>query len=326
VIAPLIGIALVSALATLGLRRVALHYSIVANPNPIVPQHQDPIAILGGLGVAGGLLFGLVASGYWPGIAIFVGALGMLALGLIDDLKPFSPKRKIVIQSLVAISSVLLGLGSDLTGHILLDHPVAFILVLFWVNAVNLTDVCDGLVSSLVAISMIGIAAIGDFTDPLPLAVAAACLGFLVFNWPPASIYLGDAGSHLLGFLLAALTINGVAASQQVMTSLGIVACSSIFIFELVFLVLIRNSKGLPWWRGSPDHFSLRMQAGPFSRRQTVVLSCLAGVACSGAGWILTQASLPIALAILALFPAAAVLAGRSLLHWSVDGPSRDPR
>ena len=195
-----------------------------------------------------------------------------------------------------------------------------------WVNAVNLTDVCDGLVAAVVAVSMVGLATIGGFASPLPLVVAAACLGFLVFNKPAASIYLGDAGSHLLGFLLAALTIEVIAGTRGILADLGAVLCSSVFIFELVFLVLVRRAKGLPWWRGSPDHFSLRMQAGPFTRTETVGMTCLAAGSCVSVGWLLGQVSMLIGAGLLVLLAGAAAWVSYKLLQWPVDGPHGDPR
>ena len=315
-----------AAACSFGMRGLARRYSLVADPNPIVPQHREPVPYLGGLGVAGGILCGLLFSGYWPSSAILVGAVGMLAIGLIDDLAPLEPKTKLLAQSLVTLFSIGLGLGLPLTGYFLIDHAIIFLLVIVWVNAVNLTDVCDGLVSSLVFISMLGLSAIDNFSSPLPLIVGSACLGFLIFNWPPASMYLGDSGSNFLGFLLAALTLEGLARTGSPGASLGIVACSSVFIFEFVFLFLVRLSKGIPWWRGSPDHFSLRMQAGPFTRTNTLLLSGLAGIACAGAGWLASRAPSPLSFAILALLPAAALLVSRWLLRWPVDAPNGDPR
>ncbi len=317
---------LTSAACTLGARQLARRYSIVAAPNPIVPQHREPVAYLGGLGLAGGLLCAFAISGDWPSNAILAGSGGMLGLGLLDDLVPLKPLHKLLAQTVVTSVAVALGLGAWLTGHFVLDDAIVCVLVVAWVNAVNLTDVCDGLVAALVATSMVGLAAIGGFTSPLPLVVAAACLGFLVFNKPAASIYLGDAGSHLLGFLLAAVSIEVITRTQGALADLGAVLCSTVFIFELVFLVLVRRAKGLPWWRGSPDHFSLRMQAGPFTRTQTVGMACLAAGSCAGLGWLLGQVSALIAVGLLALLSILVSWVSYKLLQWPVDGPHGDPR
>lgn len=315
-----------SAICTLGARQLARHYSIVAAPNPIVPQHREPVAYLGGLGLAGGLLCTFVFTGDWPSVAVLVGGGGMLGLGLLDDLMPLQPLHKLLAQILVAAASVALGLGAGITGHFILDDAIVCALVVAWVNAVNLTDVCDGLVAALAAVGMIGLAALNDFQNPLPLIVAATCLGFLVYNKPAASIYLGDAGAHLLGFIIAALTIEAFTLGQGVVADLGAVLCSSVFIFELLFLVLVRRSKGLPFWRGSPDHFSLRMQAGPFTRRQTVLVATLAAALCAALGWLLPQTSGLMTSLLLALLAITIVWVSYKLLQWPVDAPQGDPR
>jgi len=315
-----------SVVCTLGARQLARHYSIVAAPNPIVPQHREPVAYLGGLGLCGGLLCTFLFTGDWPSVAVLVGGGGMLGLGLLDDLIPLQPLHKLLAQTVVASASVALGLGAWITGHFVLDDAIVCVLIVAWVNAVNLTDVCDGLVAALTAIGMIGLAALNGFEDPLPLVIAAACLGFLVYNKPAASIYLGDAGSHLLGFLMAALTIEACASGRGVVADLAALLCSFVFIFELIFLIVVRRSKGLPFWRGSPDHFSLRMQAGPFTRRQTVLAASLAATVCAAIGWLLPQVSGLGASLLLLLLALAAAWVSYKLLQWPVDAPKGDPR
>jgi UDP-GlcNAc:undecaprenyl-phosphate/decaprenyl-phosphate GlcNAc-1-phosphate transferase len=325
-ITTLIIAALSSAVCTLGARQLARRYSIVAAPNPIVPQHREPVAYLGGLGLCGGLLCTFLFTGDWPSVAVLVGGGGMLGLGLLDDLIPFQPLYKLLAQTLIASAAVALGLGAWITGHFVLDDAIVCVLIVAWVNAVNLTDVCDGLVAALAAVGMGGLAVLNGFQDPLCLIVAAACLGFLVYNKPAASIYLGDAGSHLLGFLIAALTIEAFASGKGILADLAAVLCSSVFIFELLFLIVVRRSKGLPFWRGSPDHFSLRMQAGPFTRRQTVLTASLAAAVCAAIGWFLPQTSTLVASLLLLLLAVTAAWVSYKLLQWPVDAPKGDPR
>jgi len=315
-----------AAAATWLTRKLALRFSIVANPNPIVPQHLEPVAYLGGLGLAGGLFCALVVTGGLELDAISVGALGMLLLGLIDDLRPLQPLHKLLAQGLVAATAVAMGLGAAITGHFILDDAIVCFLVVAWVNAVNLTDVCDGLVAGLAAIALLGLFALTGFKDPLAPLAAAACLGFLLFNKPAATIYLGDAGSHLLGFLLAAVSIGAIARGHSWQADLAAVLCSLVFVFELLFLVFVRRSRGLPWWRGSPDHFSLRMQAGPFSRWQTVLLAWTAGTVAAGSALLLPRLSLAAALVLLALLALAVAWVTHKLLQWQVGGPTGGPQ
>jgi UDP-GlcNAc:undecaprenyl-phosphate GlcNAc-1-phosphate transferase len=307
--------------ATAAARMLARRFDVVANPNPIVPQHRAPVAYLGGLGLAAGLLLALLATGELPGAAICAGAGGMLVLGLLDDLRPLQPLHKLLAQGLIAAGAVALGLGTAITGHVVLDDAIVCVLVVAWVNAVNLTDVCDGLVAGLAAIALLGLFALTGAGDSLALLAAGACLGFLVFNKPAATIYLGDAGSHLLGFLLAAVSIGAIATGRSWQADLGALLCSGVFVFELLFLVWVRRARGLAWWRGSPDHFSLRLQSGPFSRWQTVLLAWLAGAALAGTAVLLPHVGTAAAGGLLAVVAAAVLWVTRALLRWPVGGP-----
>jgi UDP-GlcNAc:undecaprenyl-phosphate GlcNAc-1-phosphate transferase len=136
------------------------------------------------------------------------------------------------------------------------------------------TDVCDGLVSGLSVIALLFVFSRGSEIT-LPLIAAGALLGFLAFNRPPASIFLGDGGSLLLGFLVAASLISNPLGNEPAnwkLVAAGKLAVG-VFLFEVALLVYARIRKGLPWWRGSPDHFSLRLQARGLTRWQTDALA-----------------------------------------------------
>ena len=172
---------LATSAATWLVRKLARRFSIVANPNPIVPQHRAPVAYLGGIGVAAGLACALLVIGELRCDAITIGALGMVLLGLIDDLRPLEPLHKLLAQGVIASIAVAMGLGAAITGHYILDDAIVCLLIVAWVNAVNLTDVCDGLVAGLMAIALLALFALTGSHDPLPVLASAACLGFLVF-------------------------------------------------------------------------------------------------------------------------------------------------
>ncbi len=315
-----------TAAATWLARGLARRFSIVAEPNPIVPQHREPVAYLGGVGLALGLLCALWATADLHLDAVTAGALGMLCLGLLDDLHPLQPLYKFLGQVLIAGIAVALGLGAELTGHLVVDAAIHCFLVVAWVNAVNMTDVCDGLVAGLAAIALLGLFALSGYSNSLALLTAAACLGLLVFNKPVATIYLGDAGSHLLGFVLAAVSIEAIARGNTWQADTAAVLCSGVFIFELIFLVLVRQARGLPWWRGSADHFSLRMQAGPFSLWQTILVAWAGGMLAAVAAMLLARLESAAALSLMGLLALTIAGVTLKLLGWTVDGPQGDPR
>jgi UDP-GlcNAc:undecaprenyl-phosphate GlcNAc-1-phosphate transferase len=285
-------------------RAVARRLGIMNAPNPLIPQHDRPVAYLGGVGVAVGVGAGFAvaaALGRPVPLGYAVPALLYLALGLVDDLRILTPAVKFGLQSLVAALAVALGVRAPLTGIAMLDAGISWLWIATVVNAFNLTDVCDGLVASL---SVVMFAALGLF-DPahagIAWIVAASALGFLVWNRPPASIFLGDSGSHLLGFLAGALTL--AAPRGEAPPVLTWLACSMILgvpLFEGLFLTLVRMRKGLPWWKGSPDHFSLRLQAAGLSRAQTDGVACAVAAVWAACGLLMPRVGALAATALLA--------------------------
>ena len=282
--------------ATFIFRALAHKSRLVNMPNPIVPQHVKPVAYLGGLAVACGsfaslsitssILSGsmtLIPPTLQPGYdtaLVFGGGSAFLILGLIDDVLQLKPFTKLFYQVVLAVSIVLLlGLYCNeicTIGGLALN--VLWIVAI--VNAVNFTDVCDGLVSGLSVIALVVIVLSRTTDTAWAIALIGTLCGFLVYNFPPASIFLGDAGSHFLGFILAVMTLPEKLIANGT-PGFGILLLS-VFIFELIFITRMRILKGLKWWKGSPDHFSLRMQAAGFGKIQTVItvwaISALCGI------------------------------------------------
>jgi UDP-GlcNAc:undecaprenyl-phosphate GlcNAc-1-phosphate transferase len=231
----------------------------VDRPDDLLKPHLRPIAYLGGLAICTGLLaglavivilmddLGLVASELrrqiasadvrglihnplWNVIGVAAASLAITIVGLLDDLRNISPRRKILGQMLAAI--ILLGGGVGTRMVNVLASPlgvslplwltiassavVCMVIVILTCNATNLLDGLDGLCGGVTAIISLGFFALAAYlavwgrfpgTDQLrvglTLAMAGAILGFLPYNAPPASIFMGDAGSMLLGFFVA---------------------------------------------------------------------------------------------------------------------------
>jgi UDP-GlcNAc:undecaprenyl-phosphate/decaprenyl-phosphate GlcNAc-1-phosphate transferase len=251
-----------AALAAFGVRAVGRRVGLVDAPDPLVPAHTKPVATLGGIAVALGLLIGAVVVDVDPvGFEIAVAGALFLAIGVVDDVLKLSVSAKLLLQVVGAVTAVALGISVDLTGQPVLNAVIAFAWILVLVNAVNLTDICDGLVSGLAAIAFLTLAAIDPTRGETAVLAAGACVGFLVLNAPRASIFLGDAGSHLIGFLLAALSLQTVNGRDAVAEFSAVVLTVGVFLFELAFLVSARRRRGLRWWLGSDDHVALRLQA-----------------------------------------------------------------
>lgn len=269
-------------LSTLLFRQLAIKFDIVNRPTGLVPQHTKPIAYLGGVGVLAGIIISCVIIhsflGYSFPFDFFIFCFAFCILGLIDDLVVLSASRKFAIQVVVAVLAVYFGTHYSFTGIHILDYCLSAFWILILINAFNVTDVCDGLLSGI-AITALFIAslAFGD-SSYVYLISAGAILGFIVFNFPPASIFLGDAGSHLLGYICAYMTMS-LTDSIDVQYSFYILAALCVVpLFEMAFLIVVRTLKGIPWWKGSKDHFALRLQSIGFSKVKTDFVAWIFGL------------------------------------------------
>ncbi len=226
-------------------KTIALKFGIVDRPNDTVKTHREPIAYLGGVGILVGLLVGILTGLYgihqeeyfaeafrWL-IGILAGAAIACFVGLVDDLFDLKPGRKILGQIVASIALILagvrpalhyfftlLGLTIPEGFEMVLGVPVVVFFVLGATNSLNLLDGLDGLcggVTAIITLAMLILAvhlSTWDFSrtgDPVRvivcLALVGGVFGFLPFNRHPAKIFMGDAGSMLLGFTVAALMI-----------------------------------------------------------------------------------------------------------------------
>lgn len=211
--------------------RLALRLGCVDEPGGR-RLHAAATPRMGGLAIAAGVGAGMLASIWAPGAwsvgtrpmaAVFLASTGMLALGLADDLFQVSPARKLLVQTALAIlcwvgGVRILGAGVFTSETVALPPAVAFLVTVGWIvgvtNAINLLDGLDGLAPGVVAIVASTMVAVGltnnagnVFLAVSCASLAAACLGFLVHNTPPARIFMGDTGSLFLGFLVANVSL-----------------------------------------------------------------------------------------------------------------------
>jgi UDP-GlcNAc:undecaprenyl-phosphate GlcNAc-1-phosphate transferase len=320
-IGPVFGLAFGSSVVgTLMSRYAAIGLRFVSHPNPIVKQHKWPVAYLGGVGVFLGYLAGISCLRTESPVAVLAGmrrfalpAFLFLALGICDDRKAFSAPPKFGLQVVVALIAVLLGNRFVVPGSSFAGVFLSTLWIVTLVNAYNMIDVCDGLAAGISAIALAALSFENAAGGTHPIAACGAALGFLVFNFPPASIFLGDAGSHLLGFLIASFSMTLFGGRGPWPYGPEVMLISGIPLFELVFITVIRLRKGLPWWRGSPDHFALRLQAAGLSRLQTDLCGWFAAALMAIAGLSLkyfspAASALCLVVALLTLFGSAQLL------------------
>jgi len=308
---PVLLVSFVVALATTPIcRTLALRLRIVDRPDDFLKPHQKPIPYLGGvaifLGWVAGVLIALrLASGnvrmpLMLGIAM-AGLLIML-IGLFDDLRYMRPKVKLFCNVAVAVYLVYLGLGSSLVTvftqsmgvefaaserWLILTYsaPVAVFIIVGSCNATNLIDGLDGLCTGVLSIISLGFfilaAYMGLYREGEPwanemivlsLAILGASLGFLPFNWNPATIFMGDAGSMLLG-LNAAMIMLLFAEDQQIAFMMAALMVFGLPIGDMLLTMARRWRNGRPLMEGDRSHFYDQLRDRGLSVRRVVAIS-----------------------------------------------------
>lgn len=254
---------------------------------------------------------------------IAAGAMCLSAVGLIDDWRPLSAKSKFLAQ--VAVAAFVAAFGIRI--KLFLPNPVltwalTVCWILFIVNAINFFDNMDGLAGGVAAIASLTFLLVAGLRGQYYVAAFAAsicgvCIGFLVFNWPPASIFMGDCGSHFLGLTLAALgamTTFYVPGETPTLAPLLIpLLVLALPIFDTFAVVAIRLHLGKPVYVGDHRHISHRFQQLGLSRRCSVILIHLLGIAISAGA--LTLIWLPPTGVVIIFGQTAVILTFISVLH-----------
>ena len=217
--------------------------------------HAGPTPYLGGVAVAAGLLvIGWLSAGANGQLLVVVGgALVLGFVGLLDDVQPVSPWIRLAYQVVAAISLWLVGVRAGVFDATWIDLPITVMWVVAVTNAFNFIDNMDGIAAGVAAASALGIAAIAGFNGDylvtsLALATAGAALGFLRYNVPPARIFLGDAGSMLLGFMVAALILKlDLPVGPPAPRVLSTVLLAGVPLFDLSVVVIARLRDRRPY-------------------------------------------------------------------------------
>lgn len=279
----------VTLLLTPLVRLAAVRFGWVARP---VDDRwgRRAVARLGGVAMFAGFATALLGWMPWDRqvLSLLAGAALVFALGLADDLRRMPPYTKLIAQLLIGCLVVLSGIRFPFTRWVWLAIPVSIMWVVLVMNAFNLLDNMDGLAAGVGAIAAFFCAWHAGLTGQWPLMTMAAiiggvCLGFLRFNLPPAKIFMGDSGSHLLGLSLAALAMLGSGAhSTRLVSILAIpTLVLAVPIFDTCFVTIQRLAHGQHPFVGGTDHVSHRLAVLGLSTRQTV--AALYGVsACLG--------------------------------------------
>ncbi|MGH7307128.1 MAG: hypothetical protein ACREK6_00365 [Candidatus Rokuibacteriota bacterium] len=313
----LIGLGISLAL-TLAAERLAPRLGLVARP-AVDRWHRQTVPLLGGVAIAAGTLVPLVLVGARTEFVVLAAAsVAMAGIGLVDDLRKLSPQGKLLAQIVIGGILIMLGFSFRPTGFELLDLFVT----LFWIvgiaNAFNLLDNMDGLAASVAAVAaafrLLFFYWDGDAGG---MAVTAGFIGalggFLIRNFPPAKIFMGDAGSLFIGFFLAGLSLvpSAHAYSRGTIAVLMIpVLLLLIPIFDTAFVTLTRTLRGSAVHVGGRDHTSHRLVAVGLSERKTVAFLVAVSAAAGGIAALSYGAGFSWAIVLLALLVIVLVLFG----------------
>jgi UDP-GlcNAc:undecaprenyl-phosphate GlcNAc-1-phosphate transferase len=282
---PLLGVVLLTPVAA----RLAHKYGVLDHPGGH-KVHGNATPYLGGLAVGGGLmLVGVAVAGANGELITIVGAGLVLGLvGLRDDVRSVSPWWRLGFEATAGVALWVVGVRAGLFLDLaIVSLPLTVLWVVTVVNAFNMIDNMDGVASAVAGCSAIGIAAIagtnGDFlVASLALAVAGAALGFLRENFPPASIFLGDAGSMFLGFMIAALTLKlDLPVGEAPPRVLSTVLLAAVPLFDLTLVILARTMGRRPLMAGGTDHTTHRLRRGGAPDRKVLLTMIAAQGACS---------------------------------------------
>jgi UDP-GlcNAc:undecaprenyl-phosphate GlcNAc-1-phosphate transferase len=292
--------ALVSVCLTPLVRRAALKLGIMDQPGPR-KIHRFPIPRAGGVAVyiawlvavmMGMEFLGLPAVFSHPGPLIGLGLLALL-LGLWDDWKDLPGAVKLLGQIGVASAAFLAGIRIDrlthpLGGELLFPGVLSYLVTVLWIvgmmNAVNLIDGLDGLAAGVVAIASLGLVAAGlHAQNALSViffaALAGACGGFLVHNFFPAKIFLGDAGSQFLGLVLAAAPLVEFPYKSATAVALLIPLTSLALPISDTWLALTRRFRGRrSIFLADRYHLHHRLLKMGLSHRQVVLFLYLVSI------------------------------------------------
>lgn len=308
---------LTSALALPLWRQVCLRVGLVDEPGGR-KQHGAPVPLAGGLAVLTGLILPLAVGAVavlvgWPHLpgrdllvyglsqralplaAIAAGALAVTALGILDDRHELRPLPKFLGQLLVALAVAAAGVRVTLfVPYPLFSYAVTVLWLLTVINAFNFSDNMNGLCAGLGAIAAACFGALAALAGhylvgSMAFLICGALLGFLPWNFPRAHAFLGDAGSHLIGYLLGVLAILPHFYSPEepsrwgplaVLTPLLVLAVP---LGDLVWVVLLRWRGGKPVYVGDRNHLSHRLVGAGLSPLQAVLCLWLAAALLGGA-------------------------------------------
>lgn len=265
---------------------IAHRYEILDAPDGERKLQNYAIPKLGGVAIAvafTGCSLILLAPSEHP--IVIVEALGILlpaiaaaAVGYVDDKRGLVPGVRLALQAVVGLAIAISLNGTvNITGSQIIDSLIVVIWVMALINGVNLLDNSDGLAGATVLVSSLIAAAVAAVFGQvviasLGLALAGTAAGFLVLNWNPARVYMGDSGAYFLGTMLAALTLQlKVAYVDLPWTLLIPILVAALPLVDTTYVIISRLRRGIHPFTAGRDHLSHELQRAGMGVRGSVL-------------------------------------------------------
>ena len=287
---------LVSVLLVPIVKKIANHVGAIDKPDKR-KVHTKPTPRMGGLAIFLSFVFGyiLFAESNYQMMSILIGGFILILLGIFDDINPIKARYKLLVQLIAA--SIVVFYGNiylhEISAFGLYIHfgafgfPLAVLFITAIINAINLIDGLDGLAAGISSIYFLTISIIalilnrlGGFDSTLALIMLGATLGFLVHNFPPATIFMGDTGSMFLGYIISIISLLGYKA--MTVTSL-FVPIMIIFlpIIDTLLAILRRLLKGCNVGEPDKEHIHHQFLKLNKSTRKTVLIMYSISLLCA---------------------------------------------
>lgn len=312
------------------MRRIYVFFERYDLPNEI-KTHSKPVPHSGGVAVFLSFIITLIILRFTTHFPtgtlrelryIIISSFFIFMIGIIDDIKKpkgLGPYTKFFIETIVAFFIVFEGFKI----RFIYPEYVAWFLSVLWIvgitNAINIIDIMDGLAGSQILIASISFFFITLPQEELYVNIvsgilAVSILGFLPYNLSLSKkVFLGDSGSLFCGFLLSVMSLG---ARYSDMNPLGVYApifILSVPIFDTFYVSYMRIKKGLSPFKGSKDHYALRLHAIGFSKKDVVLISAIFCVLASILSYILTKVNIQVGFILFALLIFVFYLVGRYL-------------
>lgn len=277
---------------------ISYHVGALDYPNER-KVHKKPMPVMGGLMIYLGFLFGymLFAPQSTQMLAILIASFIVVITGILDVIKPLRAREKLVGQVVAALIIVFYGkiLLNDISffGYYFdfgwLAYPITLVFIVAVMNCINLIDGLDGLADgiSMIFFITIGVLAfimnnLGSLEITIAFIMIGACLGFLIFNFNPAKIFMGEIGSMFLGFMIAVVCLLGFKAVT--LTSLVVpMLILAIPILDTLFAILRRIIHHKPIYEADKQHLHHQLLNKKFSQKTTVLIIYAVSISFSSA-------------------------------------------